>query len=128
MVFPSPPACRLADRLWRGAATQTHSHQPEAVLHQPVPLSPTFTPSPAGLPDSAAGGGAEMGAGVGGAAGGVVGGIEGELQQLEMKNYLLLPFRPVLVAVRGRQTRFLRGNPQRESGQHTDQSLAYVAL
>ena len=69
-----------------------------------------------------------MGAGVGGAAGGVVGGIEGELQQLEMKDYLLSAFRPVLVAVRGRQTRFLRGNPQRESGQHTDQSLAYFAL
>ena len=57
-----------ADRLWRGAESQTHSQQPEAVVHEAVPLSRTFTASAAaGRPGSAVGGG---GAGVGGEVGG----------------------------------------------------------
>ena len=56
-----------ADRLWRGAESQTHSQQPEAVVHEPVPLSRTFTASAAGRPGSAVeGGGAGVGGGVGG--------------------------------------------------------------
>ena len=107
---------------------QTDCGEPQPPRHIPTSRKPLYIslfqclplllPRTAGLPDSAAGGvrGAEIGAGVGagvgaGAAGGVGGEIEGELQQLEKKNYLLLPFRPLLAAVRGRQTRFLRGNP-----------------
>ena len=119
---------------------QTDCGEPQPARHIPTSRKPLYIsllhclplllPRTAGLPDSAAGGagGAEIGTGVGAGAGagGVGGEIEGELQQLEMNNYLLLPFRPLLVAVRGRQPRFLRGNPRRESGQHTDQSSAYV--
>ena len=105
---------------------QTDCGEPQPARHIPTSRKPLYIslfhclplllPRTAGLPDSTAGGvgGAEIGAGAGvgaGASGGVGGEIEGELQQLEMKNYLLLPFRPLLAAVRGRQTRFLRGNP-----------------